>query len=219
MTVKRIITSIGIGNEFKSILIVILIFVILFLCFYFPNKIAQLEYDNYSELVGDIQVKGDFYKSNMNLNYQMTGLSAPDVLCEERKNETKLLSELVKFKPLLIYRFTELHCNTCYETEIEALQAAFPDTSNLVSIICSYHIERDFIIFKKMNEIKIPLYRIEMDTLKWPAEKYSNPYYFVLHPDMKISHVYIPNKIYPEVNRQYLENVKHFLSKQIENFD
>ena len=149
----------------------------------------------------------------MNLNYQMTGLIAPDVLCEEWKNETKPLSELVNLKPLLIYRYTELHCNTCYETEIEALKEEFSDTSNLVSIICSYHIERNFTLFKRMNEIKIPLYRIAMDTLKWPAEKYSNPYYFILHPDMKISHVYVPNKAYPEINRQYLKSVKSFLSE------
>ena len=216
MKVKRIITSfkIVVMNDFKSILIVALIVIILFLCFYFPNKIAQLEYDNFSEFAGDIQMKEDFYQLNLKLNYQMTGLSAPDVFYEEREKETKTLSELVKNKPLLIYRYSELHCNTCYETEIEALQKAFEYSPNLVSILCSYHVERTFIMFKRMNEIKIPLYRIAMDTLKWTAEKYGNPYYFVLHPDMKISHIYFPNKAYPKINKQYLENVKSFLLDQ-----
>ena len=69
-------------------------------------------------------------------------------------------------------------------------------------------------IFKNIQKIKIPTYFIPSDTLNWKAEESGKPYYFVLHPDMKISHIYVPDKNFPEQNKHYLEGVKRFLSEK-----
>jgi len=160
----------------------------------------------------------DFYAFNFELNSKMNGLTASDVLYMETKNDKKdrYLSDLVCKKPLLIYRYADVNCNTCYEAEIKVLQQEFSDYPQLIAILCSYKIDQEFIVFKKINQIQLPLYRISSDAFNWTVEDYGNPYYFVLHPDMKISHVYVPNKSYPELNKQYLEGVKRFLSRFVE---
>jgi hypothetical protein len=57
------------------------------------------------------------------------------------------------------------------------------------------------------------VYYIDNDSFSWKIEELYKPYCFVLHPNMKISHIYVPNKDYPELNKQYFEGVKRFLSE------
>lgn len=204
-------------KDFKTLLLVLSCAVILFLSVYFPNVITQKDrsYDQLSEFTADMQVKEEFYSFNFEISHKMTGLKAPDVLYTVNKDDQKdqSISDLVRQKPLLLYRYADINCNTCYEAELEALQREFADSPGLAGILCSYRVDQEFIVFKKINKIKLPLYRVPSDAFTWDVENYGNPYYFVLHPDMKISHVYVPNKIYPEFNRQYLEGVKRFLTE------
>ena len=69
----------------------------------------------------------------------------------------------VRNKPMLFYRYADIHCNTCFETKINALQNEFANTPEIASIICSYMMTRDFNAFKRLNKIKLPLYRIDSD--------------------------------------------------------
>ena len=204
-------------KDVKSFLLLLACTVILFLFFYFPNKITDKDnaYRLLSELTAETQMKKDVYYFNFEINNKMTGMKAPDVLCSETKKDPKdkYLSELVCQKPLFIYRYTDINCNTCYEAELKALQEEFASTSELTTVLCSYRVDQKFVAFKRVNQIKLPLYRIPSDAFDWAVEGYNEPYYFILHPDMKISHIYVPNNDYPELNKQYFEGVKRFLSE------
>jgi hypothetical protein len=204
-------------KDFKTLLLLSACAAILFLSVYFLNVITQKDhsYAQLSDFTADMQIKEDFYSFNFEISNKMTGLKAPDVSYTVNRNDKKeqYLSGLVREKPLLIYRYADVNCNTCYEAELEALQREFAGHPDLAGILCSYAVDQEFVVFKKINKIKLPLYRIPSDAFTWDVEHYGNPYYFVLHTDMKISHVYVPNKIYPEFNRQYLEGVKRFLSE------
>ncbi|MDR2969857.1 MAG: hypothetical protein LBV32_09695 [Tannerellaceae bacterium] len=170
-------------------------------------------HNSLSEFVAEIQMEEEFYQLNFDLNNKMTGLVVPDIFCTKSRNERYLLSEIPESRPLLIYRYSHKNCTPCYIEDLEMLQEEFSDSFDLLMVLCSYQTERDFVIFKRLHQKKLPGYHIPIHAFDWIVEDYGNPYYFVLHPDMKISHVYVPNKIYPEFNRQYLEGVKRFLSK------
>ena len=205
-------------KDIKSLLLIITCTIILFLAFYFPNIIIEKEnaYNFLSAFAANVQKKEEIIFYNFEINYKMTGLISPNILYTSTKGdiESKFLSELVRNKPLLFYRYADVNCNICYETEIKALQEAFVYTPELTGILCSYIIERDLINFKRLNVIKLSMYRIDSDAFNWEVEQNGNPYYFVLHPDMKISHIYVPNKDYPALNKQYLEGVKRFLQDE-----
>jgi hypothetical protein len=155
-----------------------------------------------------------FNQMNMYINEQLNNVSITDVQCEDVDNRKFNMSTLVFKNSVLIYRYSELNCNTCYESELAVLQEIFLDADNdKVAILCSYQIRKYFTTFKKINQIKLPIYRISQDSFNWIVEDYGNPYYFILHPDMTVSDFYIPDKVYPELNRKYLENVKMLINR------
>jgi len=190
----------------------------LFLCFYFPKKNSDLKYNQKTllQFVENIQIKEDFLQSNFDLNNQMTGLMSQDMFCRITTSEGRLLSEMAKEKPVLIYRFTSSSCEVCYidallELEKE-IQKEFLENRDYVKVLCSLQTERELMILRRTYKFSYPIYTISYDAFKWIAEESHKPYYFVLHPDMKISHIYVPDKNYSELNKQYLEGVNRFLS-------
>ena len=199
----------------KSLLLLCACVVIMFFGFYFPNKITELKHtlDILTKTTAKVQAEEDFYRSNFELNSTMTGLIAPDVLCAEYYKDSIYLSVMAKEKPVLIYRFTEQGCNPCYTEELNSLQQILPENVDYAIVLCSYHTGRNLMYFKKINDLKLPAYLVRFDAFGWIAEESHKPYYFILHPDMKISHIHVPDSDYPELNKQYLEGVIRFLSE------
>ena len=206
----------------KDIKIIMLVFtcsIILFLCFYFPNKITEMQntQKKLSDLIGDLQTKNEFHSINFELNNNLSGIIAPDLFCIGNKIDKKKLSELTVGRKTLIFRhiIDNTNCNSCNqnEHELKAFNDAFIETSDLAIILSSYDSNRDFLLFKKDNDLSISIFNIPLEAFDWVAEKNKKSYYFVLHSDMKISHIYVPNKEFPDLNKQYLEGVKRFLSE------
>jgi hypothetical protein len=198
----------------KTVLLVISCTALLFLFFYLSNKITEMRHawNSLSEFTANVQEKEEFYRLHFDLNNKMAGLIAPDVFCIKSSTEENLLSEMVKDQPLLIYRYTHKNCNTCYLEELKALQEDFPDYFDFISVLCSYQSDKELLIHKRTHKIELPLYNVPFDAFNWITEEHNSPYYFVLHPNMKISNIYVPNKAYPEMNKMYLEGIKRFLS-------
>ena len=202
-------------KNIKTLLLIIAISVILFLTVFFLNIITERDntLTHLRNFTVALQIKEEVYSFNTEINNKMTGLHAPYISYTKSDDLSKenSLSELVKNKPLLIYRYSDVNCVSCYENEIKTLQESFSDLLESAVILCSYQSDRDLRTFRRLNIIKLPLYCISFDAFTWTVEDYGNPYYFVLHPNMKISHIYVPDKRYPELNKQYLEGVKRFL--------
>jgi hypothetical protein len=202
-------------KDLKTISIILLSAILSVLCFYFLNKIAEIEntLKRQLEFTSEIQIKLEFFNLNFDLNTKMTGLKSPDITCTKRENEEIRFSSISNSKPVLIYKYSDLNCNTCYEEAIKELQDVFHDFPAAAKIICAYNMEKDFLVFKKVNKIKLDIFRINHNAFNWVAEDYNRPYYFVLHPDMNISNIYVPDKAFPEMNKAYLESIKRLLAE------
>ena len=103
-------------KDTKTIFLIIACAAILFLSFYFLNKITELKQTQktISDFATSVQLKEEFYKINFEHNSKMTGDSAPDILCRKTKKEEHYLSTLIKKKPLLIYRYAIMGCQPCF---------------------------------------------------------------------------------------------------------
>jgi len=202
-------------KDVKLILLIIISGLMIYVSFYFLNKIMELKQTQktISDFAAGVQLREEFYKINFEHNSKMTGDFAPDVVCGNNKKEEFSLSALIKKKPLLIYRYAIMECQPCFENELEELSDAFTDLSEAVVILTSYHIMRAFYIFEGENNMDIPVYYINDDSFNWSVEDLHKPYFFILHSDMKVSNIYIPDKNFPELNKQYLEGVKRLLSE------
>lgn len=186
--------------------------ILFFFSFYLLNKNKKTDrvQSNLTNLVSDLQIKQDFYYHNFKIGSEMNGLYAPDITCLENHHEKKI-SELGQGKPILICLY-KIECSACDKNELKELQDAFKDTPESAYILCSHLIKRELYVYARKNQVKIPILGIAADLFNWIAENYDKPYYFVLHPNLKISHVYFPSKDYIELNKHYLEGVKRFLS-------
>lgn len=171
-------------------------------------KHSQIEFYNSMCKIDTLMV----HKFNFELNCQTMGMFAKDIDCW-MKNEQILLSEMVSDKPVLVYRYSDVNCNTCIEAEIEVLQKIFKTNLQSVLILCSYNIDKDFYTFKKVNKINCPIYRIGHNSFNWAPEEYKNPYCFVLHPGLQVSDFYVPDKSFPQMNEIYLNGIKRLICK------
>ena len=198
-------------NFKKSIIALLIVTVLSFLTLtlFFYNENMRKDSDK-SDLQGQI-AKLEIKETNFVLNIEMIGEKVSDILCVAQSGDGKYLSELMNGKTILIYRYTHSHCAPCYEEQIYLLQEIFKDFPQVVGILSSYLNRMDFLLFMRGKTLEVPIYQVSFNSFDWIMEDYDVPYYFVLHSDMKISHIYIPNKAYPESNKQYLEGVKRFL--------
>lgn len=147
------------------------------------------------------------------INQELKDAKVPNISCSYR-DSSFLLSHLVLDKPILIFRYSYDHCQACIESEIEHITEMFKNDKNdkdQIVTLCTYPVERDFIIFKKTNHIDWPIYRIEMQAFKWSPDNLTTPYYFVLHPDMKADHFFIPSMEEPLLTKKYLQKAKTLL--------
>lgn len=194
----------------NTILIAICCILLLFIFYSFneSQKIKQTQ-KSLADLLSTVQMKEDFYYHNFEMKYMMDGAHVSDITYLENHHKKKL-SELVKEKPALIFVYKR-SCSSCDNDEIKEFQKIFSENSGLAYILCSHQINRELYIYAQKNQIEIPIYGISSDSFNWVAEDYNKPYYFILHPCMKISHVYVPSKQYTELNTLYLKTVKQFL--------
>ena len=155
----------------KSLLLIIACTVILFLVFYFQNKVYEKEnaYNYVLKLSGAMQMKQDVYNFNFEINNKMTGLKAPNVSYTTTSGEIReyFLSDLISKQPILLFRYADINCNTCYESAIKEFQTEFIDSPELTGILCTYLRDMDLTAFKRLNVIKLPMYRISSDAFDW----------------------------------------------------
>jgi hypothetical protein len=152
------------------------------------------------------------YKLGKELNDQLSGKLAPDIVCIDANQDTVHLSDLVKEKKILVYYYSELHCSSCYEKQLEWLQSSFEKGPYPVVILGAYLAYRHFATYMKVNHHKLPIYQISHKVLDWFIENSGMPFCFVLNEDMTASYFYIPNNDYPAINNRYLDGVKKLLS-------
>lgn len=184
-------------KDIKTLLLVIICGTAAFLLFYFLNKVTEMK---------QIWEKAESYQLFFELNNTMTGKTVSDTL----------FSELNREKPILIIEFSNVICSPCNSKlfmELIELQAVFADSPNSVLILCPKHAKKDLSIFKSNNNIDLPIYYKKNDSFERTSDKFNNAFCFVLNPDRKISQLYIPNVESPDLNKQYLEGVKRFLSE------
>ena len=179
------------------------------LLFFLLNRQLEADYDLRKRTTVD-QEKS-FNRMNEYLNETLAHTSIQDIMIEDTQSKACFLSDLVSQSPALVFRYSELNCNTCYKAELLSLQNIFAQEERQIAILSSYSDSDHFIMYKDDNQIELPFYRISQDAFDWILEDYGSPYYFVLHPDLTVSHIFVPDRTFPRLNKEYVEKVKQFL--------
>ena len=197
----------------KNVLITLLTIatgLLLSLTLHFRNKSTAIE--NSKRLLSAQMTTMSMKEFSFDLSKAMTGKKAPDIICVTRDDDEKYLSELFNGNPILIYRYTEVGgCRPCYERQIRLIQDIFKNIPQRVAILASYDSTIDFLISIRNKTAKTSIFYIPSNAFNWQFEQSGIPYYFVLHPCMRISNIYVPDEREPELSRRYLESIKRLL--------
>lgn len=122
----------------------------------------------------------------------------------------------VRFKDLvsehrkLVFRFSELNCNVCVDSVLNALKS-FPHKSvpDNVIVLASYKTYRDLLVFKRINKLSFPVYNVPETVMS--ASDIDTPFLFVTGAAEKSVFPFIPDREKPDLTARYLEFVRDFL--------
>lgn len=200
------------SKNIPIILLSITTVLFLILTLYFHNENIRAEHNKrlLSAQMATMSVK----EFAFDLNKTMTGKKATDVLSVAQNGDEKYLSELMNGRSILIYRFRYVQaggCRPCYEAQMQLIREVFSNSPQSVAILATYGSRRDFLISTRNNVSEIPMFHIPTGTFDWQFDALGAPYFFVLHPCMRISNIYVPDAREPELSRRYLESIKRLL--------
>ncbi|MBP1617090.1 MAG: hypothetical protein H6Q14_917 [Bacteroidetes bacterium] len=146
------------------------------------------------------------YKLNFIMGIKNSGLRLEDISMKDSSGMGVFMKDFLKGrdKPMLVCRFSEQHCESCVSFAIKQLQGIV-DSVGRENVLLGGTYRNN----KIFNRVK-PLYGIDkllvynVPELGIPVEELGYPYYFVLHGDLSISDVFVPDKGVPTLSNSYL---------------
>jgi len=133
-----------------------------------------------------------------------SNLEIPLSLIDENNKRCRI-NEISGANTTLIFRFSEINCTSCVETQFRLIRKYISKYGkNNIIIVASYSNIRNLTIFKRINEISIPIYRIEQNQLCQKVESLNVPYYFLLEDEVEMRMIHIPSKEIPSLTLNYL---------------
>ena len=151
----------------------------------------------------------NFETSHFNGNLCIDNVTIQDSLKKEIKIE-ELFGE--NRDRMIICRFSELHCQECVIYSIvKLIEFSEKITKDNILFLGAYDDNRSFNIFRKQLGIHF-MKAYNVLQLDIPIEDLGVPYFFILDRSLKVSNVFVPEKLTPELTNQYLEiiNERYF---------
>lgn len=134
-------------------------------------------------------------------------LSSKMRLTDETGQE-HLLTDLIQ-SPILVFRFSSSHCSACIEQSLAIVKSVLKEQDKTkIILLCSYDNLKKVKVLKQSNFIDYPVYNIN-ETLKFPIEETSNPYFFIIDSDLTCKSFCAVVKEYPKFTTNYLKIIKH----------
>lgn len=175
------------------------------------------------DFINQKQQKESYINSNSDLFYDVDQFSQFDTL--QFISDNQFINKNIKLKDIngdfttlekavgnstkLVFRYSELDCNTCYQKVLNDLTALINSIgANNIMIITSYYNQRELYNFMKANNINQNVYNIGANNLGLAVEKYDIPFLFILDKTYRVKLLFIPYKRYPLLTQKYFSTIK-----------
>ncbi|MDR0680580.1 MAG: hypothetical protein LBG15_01835, partial [Dysgonamonadaceae bacterium] len=108
----------------------------------------------------------------------------------------------------LVCRFSELYCESCVNYAILKIKNRTDSLGkNNILFLGMYENNTSLKILKPQYNIQ-DMNVYNTGALSLPAEEMGFPYYFVLDSALRVTDVFVPNKIVPELTDRYLKMIR-----------
>ncbi len=167
--------------------------------------------------IENIQLKEQLDKTQWNLN-----VMRQTMMLQQRSESTpfgevkvKRITEignipfktLIQKEPYLCFRFKETDCDACINRTTKLLTELAPHFPQKIMVLSGYANMRQFYAFAQTYKDYFSVFNV--DTLPVAAENQSQPYFFIVTPDMRIQNVFILTDEIWEATSEYIHNMEH----------
>lgn len=191
-----------------------LIGIILVLFIYYNQRTKVLK-DRYSSLLDDIETfknnEKNYNRLSLTLAQEIEYISddLDEIKISNINSDTINFLQLQREAPILIFRFKETNCESCYENQLgklETIEDQLGDSS--VILLVSFENAIKLKLLQSKNHITLPIYNIKPSLInKWPFERYNQPYFLTLK-DSALSNFFLPEKTLPDLTELYFDLFK-----------
>ena len=134
---------------------------------------------------------------------------SPDMELSSERGVKITLKDIIK-QPTLVYRFASSNCSMCVEEQFQILKKMKDQLPERTILISSYLSGNAVTILKKTYQLEFDIFNILL--LDIPMENQSNPYYFVIDPDMKCHNFFAVMTATPLLTQGYLDAISKKLN-------
>lgn len=113
------------------------------------------------------------------------------LLLQKEKGEKVAFSKVVK-KQVLVFRYSELNCQSCVDAMLTQLQKNKKFNNSNTLLLAWYNNPSYLYQFKRMNRLNLNVFSIKTTSL--PPDTLNIPYFYLLDKDLKVSNVFIPEE-------------------------
>jgi hypothetical protein len=183
--------------------IISFISVILFISYYFFLSEKQN-----LELTKENKIKSSIIHSLTNakkleIKYFGRQLECVPLIISEY-DDTISLSEYYPSQYTIAFLYSEFNCQTCVDSALQILYEERLDTLDNFIFISTYKRKQDLYEFKKMNNIKSPIYRVNNSELLDSLINENAPVFLLIKDNNLIASLLVPIKEEPELTRYWI---------------
>ncbi|MBU1097491.1 MAG: hypothetical protein KKB34_13505 [Bacteroidetes bacterium] len=186
-------------NIDNSKLLVIALIVLVVITFYNIN----------SRLSGvDNKKNNSFSVQVLDLAKTVNGISInKNVVLITEEGDKVTIGDIINGENKIMLKYNKLNCSVCNDEEIKNIKKEFSKTNTEKIILISKYDElKELVIFKRVNNLHIPVYNLPEGMFLSPIDKKNYTYYFTTDSSLIIKDCFIPIQNYPELSKYYLQS-------------
>lgn len=130
---------------------------------------------------------------------------SPDLVVEDVSGNISALMDVFT-EPTLVYRLTEMHCNSCIEHGIRLLKEECNNTKLPVMILCRYESVRKVRAICNSYSIDFPIFNTP-ERFNIPLDDMSTSYFFIVDESFKCYGFQTFIKEIPLITENYLKGI------------
>lgn len=116
-----------------------------------------------------------------------------DLLLTDEQGQSVPFNQVLEGNTKLVFRFSELSCNTCVDREVGNLKKVAAQVgANRIVVLASYRNLRDLVVFKRINQLEFPVYNVATEA--FPADAAGGTFAFLASPVYRGFAPFIPSK-------------------------
>lgn len=204
--------KINFSNE-NRLFVYILLIINVVLIVLLVNKSNRMKFtsENSIELVKNnylLKIKNDYYSQLIRwLQVSSQTIISGDLKLRNEDGDDIFLNEVIDDKPKLIFRYSELDCNICIESQINFIKDFLKkhDKNDLV-MLANYKNSKSIDQFKIINDFNHDIYNVEI--LDSTLLNLNFPFYFILDNKYKPKMFFFPSKSFPEETKSFFQMIE-----------